>query len=732
MERLAFDLSPAGGQPQDAAAPAILQTGRNCWRKARVQRLTWLIDGQAYFSAFRDAVERASHSIFILAWDIDSRTLLTPDAHGDQRPALLGDFLNDVVSRRRGLRAYVLDWDYPVLYQAEREIAPTYTLGERTHRRVRFCLDGEHPFGGSQHQKVVVIDDAVAFTGGLDLTNSRWDTPAHAPGDPRRRTPADQPYPPFHDVQVMMDGEAAAALGELARERWLRATGERIRPARRAHRDPWPESVRPELTDAEVGIARTLPEYVGAPAVQEIKQLYLDAIAAAYRHIYIENQYFTAPVIGDALARRLAEPDGPEVVLISRLRGGGWLEENTMGALRARMLRALQAGDRYGRLRAYYPDQTGLAEQCINLHSKLMVVDDRYAQVGSANLNNRSLGYDSECDLALEAGGPRVERAIAGLRNRLLAEHLDASVEEVGEALARHGSLIGAIEGLRGKARTLTPLDPGTAGEGETFVFDPAVVDPERPVDADRLAAQLVPRRSRPAAARRLVAAVAVLLAAAALAGAWRWTPLHELLDVHALASDIRVLADAPFAPLLVLAAYLVASLTAFPITLLILATGLVFGPISAALYAWIGSLLGATAGFGVGRVLARDLLQRLSGARLTAITRRLGRQGMLAVVAVRIIPVAPFTLINLAAGAARIRLRDFLIGTFVGMSPGIIAVTSFWAQLLAAVRDPSPASVAVLGLISAGIVLGAAALRRWLTKTTPPRSQAAQASAAK
>jgi uncharacterized membrane protein YdjX (TVP38/TMEM64 family) len=229
-----------------------------------------------------------------------------------------------------------------------------------------------------------------------------------------------------------------------------------------------------------------------------------------------------------------------------------------------------------------------------------------------------------------------------------------------------------------------------------------------------------------------VASAVVVLLAAAGFAAAWRWTPLHELLDAKSLASHVEVLARAPFAPLLVLGAYVLASLTAFPITLLILATGLVFGPIAALVYAWAGSLLGAAAGFGVGRVLARDLVQRLSGARLTAIGRRLGKQGLLAVIALRIVPVAPFTVVNLAAGAARVRLRDFMLGTFLGMSPGIIAVTVFWGQVLATLRQPSPSSLMLLGLVAVGIVLGAVALRRWLTRKTTSGAQAPQARAAK
>ena len=151
-------------------AATIIAPGRNCWRTARANRIAWLIDAAAYFSAFREAVKRARRSIFILAWDIDSRAVLVPDGSPDGWPATVGELLNRVVSERRGLHAYVLDWDYPVLYQTDREIATAYSLGWRTHRRLKFRMDGEHPVGGSHHQKLVVIDDAVAFVGGLDLT----------------------------------------------------------------------------------------------------------------------------------------------------------------------------------------------------------------------------------------------------------------------------------------------------------------------------------------------------------------------------------------------------------------------------------------------------------------------------------------------------------------------------------------------------------------------------------
>jgi phosphatidylserine/phosphatidylglycerophosphate/cardiolipin synthase-like enzyme/uncharacterized membrane protein YdjX (TVP38/TMEM64 family) len=690
--------------------------GQNCWRVARAHRVAWLIDAEAYFHAFREACKRATRSIFILAWDIDSRVALTPGAPDDGWPQALGEFLDAVVRRRPGLRAYVLDWDYVMLYQTDRELLPAYALGRRTHRRLRFELDGEHPVGGSHHQKVVVIDDSLAFVGGLDLTNSRWDTQDHTPGDARRRGPSGDPCQPFHDVQMMVDGAAAAALGLLVRERWRRATG-RIPAARRQARiDPWPLHVAPEITDVDVAIARTEPRYLDRPQVQEVKRLYLDSIAAARRSIYIENQYLTAPAIVDALAQRLREPDGPEVVALSRLKGGGWLEESTMTVLRAQMMQVLREADRHGRLRLLYPHREGLGEQCINLHAKLMVVDERVLRVGSANLNNRSMGYDTECDLAIEADTPRVAHAIARFRNQLLAEHLGTDVDTVARTLAAHGgSLIACVESLGTPHRHLRPLT--NEGIPDALPFDPALIDPERPVQPDVLAAQFVPRHAQPRVSRRLLAGGALIVALAALGLAWRYSPLGDWLQVGHLAAIAETLRSAPGAPVMVVGAYALASLLAVPITLLIVATALVFGPLTAFLYALCGGLAGAALGFTVGRLLGRDLVRRLAGRRLNVLSRRLAKRGLLAVVAVRILPVAPFTVVNLVAGASHIRFRDFALGTVIGLLPGVTGITLFSDRVIAAARQPSALTVATLAAVVAGIVCVTWLLRRLLQR---------------
>src|SRR5690349_4760830 len=249
---------------------AIAVEGRSCWRHAKARRIAFLVDGAAYFGALAAAAERAERSILILGWDVNSGIRLRRDGRPRALPDTLGDFLTALLARRPNLHANVLAWDFATIYALEREPVRIFGRAWRTHPRLHFRFDGNHPLGASHHQKVVVVDDAVAFVGGFDVAACRWDTSEHLAVDPRRVDPGFGHYPPFHDVQMVVDGDAAAALGELARDRWRRATGRRIPRARTAS-DPWPPDVVPDLEDATIGIARTDPAWQGRPAVTEVE-----------------------------------------------------------------------------------------------------------------------------------------------------------------------------------------------------------------------------------------------------------------------------------------------------------------------------------------------------------------------------------------------------------------------------------------------------------------------------
>lgn len=679
-----------------------------------------LVDAADYFRAVRAAIRNARHSVFILSWDIDSRTRLVPEGANDGYPETLGDFLHAVVAARPGLHVYVLNWDYAMLYALEREWLPVYKLDWLTHQRLAFRMDARHPIGASHHQKVVVIDDALAFVGGLDLTRCRWDTSEHACQAPLRCDIDGKPHAPFHDVQAMVDGAAARALGELVRERWRRARTEVPAPemapdAPRA--DLWPD-VAPDLTEVEVAISRTEPAFENLRGVHEVRQLHLDAIAAGRRHLFFENQYFTSGMIADALGRRLEQEDGPEVVVISPQTQSGWLEQATMGVLRARAHRRLKQSDTHRRYRMYCPQVPGLGEQCLNVHSKVFAIDDEVLSIGSANLSSRSMALDTECNLTIEARGePRIRQAIARMRNRLLAEHLDTLPEAVDVEIQSRGSLHQAIAALAQSERRLVVMDPQAPPELDKLIPEQALFDPEKPIDPEELVAQLVPREAHKPAPRRLIGLGMLALGLALLAVAWRWTPLREWLNLGSLVALARSLEALPFTPVAVIGSYVVAGLMMVPVMLLIAVTGIVFGPVEGSLYATGGTLLSATVSYGLGHWLGRDTVQRMLGARINRLSRRLARQGILAMIVIRMLPVAPFTVVNIVAGTSHIRLRDYLIGTLLGMLPGIAITVTFVHHLAEAIRNPSMGAMAVLATVALTLILLAVGLQKVLRR---------------
>jgi len=706
---------------------SILKPGYNCWRVQHARRVAFLVDAAAYYKAFRAAAARARRSLLMLGWDIDSRVTLLRDEDPGPLPNTLCDFLNAVVSRADGPQAHVLTWDFAMLYALDREWLPLYKLDWRTHRRLRFRMDDKHPPGGSHHQKVVVVDDALAFVGGLDITHARWDTPEHRPRDPRRiEVPGAEPYRPFHDVQILMEGEIARALGDLVRERWQRATGQRLAPPPAGAYDAWPAYLPADVSDVEVAIARTDPEYGGRPEVREVELLYRDAIRAARRYIYLENQFFTANVIVDALIERLQQSDGPELVLVLALRTDGWLSQQTMDVLRARMVHRLRQADRHRRLRVYYPDCPGLGEQCINVHSKVMVVDGEFVRVGSANLNNRSMGIDTECDVAFEAAGnARVREAIGAFRDRLLAEHLNVEPQRMTAAAARHDSLIAAIESLRDGGRTLQELARPAPDEITSWLPNPELLDPERPIDPDKLTEEFVPAEEHAPARRRMTVAVSILLTLLVFAAAWRWTPLREWLDIGMWSDYIAAFRGSPAAPIMTLGIFVIGGLLVVPVTLLVIVTVLAFGPWLGFVYALAGVLLSSVVLYGIGRMLGRDTVRRFAGARLNRLSRRLAARGVLAVALLRLLPVAPFTIVNIVAGASYIGLRDYLVGTIVGMAPGMAIIALFVNRVGATLQNPGWSAWLALAALAALTVGGTYALHRWVLKRGKPGASA-------
>ncbi|MFH5926083.1 VTT domain-containing protein [Roseomonas xinghualingensis] len=704
--------------PHRAAAPpsSLLEAGRNVWRVATAPRVAVLSDGAAYFAAVREAMLNARHSIHIVGWDIDSRARLvgeTPPEDG--LPEELGAFLSALVERRPGLSVKLLLWDYSVLYALERELLPTLHLRWNVPEAVELCLDNKTPFGASHHQKIVVVDGQVAFSGGLDLTIRRWDRNAHDPSDPARVDPAGKPYPPFHDVQMMVDGEAAAALAEIVQTRWNRACGECLEPAGPASpgHDPWPHGVEPDLYDATIGIARTEPALNGKPEVREVEALYCDMIGAAERMIYVENQFLTSGRIARALIRRMKERPALETLIVAPKTHHTWLEHRTMLAGRIRFMRALRRAGLGDRVRLTFPHvANGGAESEVMVHSKVMVVDDRLLRIASSNLCNRSMGTDTECDLMVEARDAAQRAAVARIRDQLIAEHTGVTPGVVATRIQSTGSILRAVAGLSAGGKTLRDVEDGDDPARSILPMIEKAADPRRPIQSGEFLADylghpdVVPPSGRP---WPLLARAAIMLAPVVLLILlWKATPVASYLTPEAMRAALT--AGGSWGPAVSVGLFLLLGFVAFPVNVLILGTAAAFGTWPGLAYAAVGALLSAAATYGAGRKLGPSPLRRMFGPRINRVSQAVNRNGILTVTAIRLLPIAPFTLVNLVAGAMRIRFLDYMLGTALGLMPGIALLSLVGEGLSRILENPSPRNIGMLILVLgawAGIIWG-------------------------
>ncbi|MBL8658515.1 MAG: VTT domain-containing protein [Rhodospirillales bacterium] len=677
--------------------------GETCWQCVRADRVAFLVDAAAYFSAFKAAALRARRSIVIIGWDIDSRVRLEPDRDDVPAPDRLGDFLDHLLVNRPGLHVHILAWDFPLIYAGDRELFTGFRLGMMANRRLRYCLDSAHPMGASHHQKIVVIDDALAFVGGIDFAARRWDTPRHELNDPCRVDSSGRQYPPFHDMQVAVDGEAAAALGEIARERWRRGTGKKLTKVRRTADDPWPQGVGVDLKDVEVAIARTDAGIDGLTPIREVEALYIAAIAAAQTYIYIENQYLTAGHVGEALRASLERENGPEIVIVLPQESWDWLEQAAMDTRRASLIGRLRKADRNDRLRIYSPLVSGVP---IHVHAKVMIFDNRVVRVGSANLANRSMGLDTECDVAVETGQTDT---VAGLLARLVGEHLDHPAEDVAAAIAEEGSLVKAIERLRGRDHTLKPIRivEVTEEAEEIAASSQPLLDPEQPAEAEMIVGRLIRAVDWRVLVRRLAIAGLFFSLVVALAMAWRVGPFSGWVNAESLVSWWQTFDGSVMAGIMAMGSIVVATLALVPLTFMVTAAAVAFGPVLGSAYAMLGALLSSAIVYGAGALLGERWATKLFGRRWRRIGDTLSGRGVLAVAMVRMVPVAPYSVVNFLAGALRVRFIDFILGTALGLIPGIIALSLFGAQLGAVLREPGWLNVSLLIVISLALLVG-------------------------
>ncbi len=685
-------------------------TGQNAW-------IYW--DAANYFKAFVLACSQATHEIFITGWDIHSETNLAPDWEGTWVPRRwsLSQFLLDLLESKPDLHIYLLCWDYAPIYLLEREKLQAIRFGWFSHPRMHFKMDAAHPVGASQHQKFVVVDQSVAFLGGLDLTIRRWDTCDHLARNPLRVDPQGLPYGPYHDMQIGFHGSLAVRMADLFCERWKRATGETLR-SKSIARVFSPQMMHGvyAFENVSMALSQTLPPFRDHAPRFEIAQLYSDGLETARNHIVLENQYLTSRHIVEILSRVLRKESGPEVIIILPELAGGWLEQKTMGLMQAQALYALQEADAHARLQVFYPEHRDLrkSKRYITVHSKVMVVDSEIISIGSANLNNRSMGFDSEVNATIH-----VQKPCYGFTANLLSHHTDAKATIIQRHLEQGASVREAIRILN-EASTHRHLQAFTIQAAGPMLLDSELVDAEKPsvleegMDRWGQLMQILARRlglSSPT----VMLVVGFVLLGAFLFGLYlisRKSPfdLYRLMAFFRGTGDDSLLRHA-----LIPATFAIGGLLFIPINIMILATAALL-PIGQALaHIFFGIIMNVSTSYFVGQTVGRYFFRRFLGAKVRNILHRVGKGHFLTLVALRIVPLAPNSLINLTAGVGHVPFLRFLGATLVGMAPGLLLLVVFQKSLFSVLEKPEVLSVLLLvALVVFALLLAQWSLRRF------------------
>lgn len=685
--------------------------GSNCWQISQAHHATPLIDCANFYRAVHRAIVKSKQSIFVLGWEIDSqqRLLRGNEERNSEIPSVFVNLLDWKARTCPEINIYLCRWDGTIVFVRDRDLMPEYVWASQTPENVHICVDTKVPMGGSHHQKIILVDDELVFTGGMDIARQRWDERTHRVQEPER-TDFKGSYGPYHDTQIVMDGPITHLFAKIARERWFNATGYHAIPIRQTDRnadrlaEQWPEHFPPLMNRFKVAVSRTLPRIEDQEPVQEIKQQYVDLISIAENFIYIENQFLTSEEIAYALNKRLKEKPALKVLVISSYAPQGIWERESLWAGRIDFKKIVEKDlgpDRFKLTCTVITDAEG-KNHYKRIHSKVMVIDDRFLTIASSNLNHRSLVLDTECDVTFIAENQDQRDIISFVRNDLIAEHTGRTAEQIKRILSKKFSLKQIMNVHSSDSYRLKEIDDTKFTDKSLQTIANLFADPKSPlmsyVSLFDSSPKLEPFRN-PRKHRLAISIVLIFL------GFYLLSLIRHNLDWFSpdRVQEFLVYArSSPFSLPLVCLIYIVGGLVLFPVTLISLMTAAVFGALLGPIYCMAGALSSGALMFWIGNLAGLKGLRRLFGDRIRAIDNKFNKAGVFGMAAIRFLPVAPYTLVNLAAGISSIRFFDFMMGTFLGFLPGFIVKGFVGDSLVQILIEPKPKTLfyLILGLM--------------------------------
>ncbi len=651
-----------------------------------------------YYEALAQTLVRAKERVLIVGWSFDDRVVLSRESehHTGSEPCSVGTLLVDCANRNPDLHIDIRIWGAPPVFGADQHISRWF----RSHAEDMQNLDlrfvpADSAFA-ARHEKFILVDAAIAFLGGIDLTHARWDDAAHSAANPKRTDPDGARYVPYHDVQAAVSGPVVQELWKLALDDGIIRTI----PEADTTQTLWPPDMPVDATDVTISIARTrlYPE-PSRPSITEIRERYCDRIAHAHARIYIENQYFSDRSIADAIITRIQEPEGPDVVIIMSKELPDTLGRMTMGANNSLQLSRLMERDVHGKVSFFSrvaPDDTDVT---VKVHSKLMIVDGRYITLGSANISRRSFGMDSELNVFIDAEDSDTPDLALNLESSLCAQHCGLSIDDWHTRVKNHEGSIPAA--LAARAGEWPGLVDGTESL-DTSNVPPELVeklDMEQPPAAESAFLQHVRANPDTVLLRLKQAAGAVLALGLISAAAVLLTRID--VDMEAILEDVRqIYRERPvLGVMLSIGSYWLSMAVFVTILVPVVFFAAVHGPPLGIVFSLVGLLSGAAIYYRLGLfVFDADWIDRFKAVRAAkAQLERIKPYGVWAVAISRMVPSGPFAVVNFVTGMLGFTFRQFLLGSLIGLVPGVVAFSIFGEIIQNVFTDPSWFNIGML-----------------------------------
>lgn len=695
---------------------SLFKQGQNCCGISTATHLTFLVDCANYYRAVYKSLKAAKKSIFVLGWDIDSRIELIRGQHApDNKPVTFFELICERARENPELQIYLNKWNYSTFFISQRE--PFWVLKWKKAKlpNIHVCLDGRVPLGACHHQKVIIVDDEIVFWGGMDIALGRWDRRDHSLKEPCREDPSGLPLPqklhefgPYHDIQAVASGPVVEEFARLVRKRWTDACDIDPIPFIGAEKDSipssWPEGFQPQFRDVDVVLSRTIPPMKREAGISEVEKLFIDQISRAEKFIYIENQYLTYEPIARALNKQLhAKPD-LRVLFVSCDIPQGIMERKVMWCGRVKFWDVLTRGGVQDRVLLVYPashDHADQAEQeeSVHIHSKLMVIDDKYLRLGSSNICNRSMGMDTELDITIVANNEASARMIESIRNDLIREHCGRELSDIQSIISANQTVSIFAEEWPGSHQHFRVIDDKEYRNERFVKLLRYIGDPSKPIVPIMGRIKYHSGIAHGGEARSWFFAPFILATLLALIAAWFMTPAKDYVTVDNVTGLLKQISGSPWAIPYAALVYALLSSVFCPVTVLTVATILTFGPMKGLAISYLGTLLSGILGYAIGRKLGKGGLHNRFGKLVKKVFDKLKDAGIAGVATFRIIPTGPFMLVNMVFGAAGVSLSNFIAGTIIGLAPGKVAIALTGDGISKVIENPDIKNMAYLSI---------------------------------